>query len=407
MSVDNWSNHQLWYSRTTTIPERSRLHPLEPIGVGTPTVESLTSYVARLAAAHRVPTGIFLAQEVAPQVSRYQGNQHQGLSRWFFRVFFNDTGAWNGMGIMASEPVHVLEARTKQHQLRFLTLLSWANVLPSRGLLRTNKAWCPVCYDDWERCGKPIYEPLLWSLQVVTTCPFHQQVLWHQCPNCQRLLYPLEWNSRPGFCSRCQQWLGVNSILTNGDTSVDASPVEQPDWDWQIFVVYSVGKILELAPALKSPPPRENLALAIDLCIQEATNGNAKAFADLMYLSASVPGEWRCGQALAQLGLLLRVCWCLSIPLEDVLTGQVVKHQPLSLKVLPITQQRRKTNRRFDAVKVQTFLEAALSFEPPQSLRQVAATLGYDPGDISRFFPDLCHQISARYRLYKQVIRKS
>jgi hypothetical protein len=34
------------------------------------------------------------------------------------------------------------------------------------------------------------------------------------------------------------------------------------------------------------------------------------------------------------------------------------------------------------------FLEAALSFEPPQSLRQVAATIGYDPGDISRFFPD-------------------
>ncbi len=407
MSVESWSHHQLWHLKTTTIPERSRLHPLEPIDVGTPTVESLTSYVARLAAAHRVPTGILLAQEVAPQVSRYQGNQHQGLSRWFFRVFFNDTGAWNGMGIMANEPVHVLEALTGQHQLRFLTLLSWANVLPSRGLLRTNKAWCPVCYDDWERCGKPIYEPLLWSLQVVTTCPFHQQALWHQCPNCQRPLYPLEWNSRPGFCSRCQQWLGVSSFLSTGETSFDASPVEPPDWEWQIFVVQSVGKILEQAPFLESVPARENLAFCIDLCIQKATNGNAKAFADLMYLSASVPGEWRCGQALAQLGLLLRVCWCLSIPLVDFLTGRVVIEQPLSLKVLPRTQQRRKTNRRFDALKVQMFLEAALSFEPPQSLRQVAATIGYDPGDISRFFPDLCHQISARYRLYRQAIRKS
>lgn len=54
-----------------------------------------------------------------------------------------------------------------------------------------------------------------------------------------------------------------------------------------------------------------------------------------------------------------------------------------------------------------TVLEAALSLEPPQSLRQVAATIGYDPGDISRFFPDLCHQISARYRLYRQTIKKS
>lgn len=406
MAVESWSSQQLWNSKTTKIPERSRLYPLPPIGLGTPIVESLTSYVARLAAAHRVPTGVFLAQEVAPQISRYQGNQHQGLSRWFFRVFFNDTGAWNGMGSMASEPVNVLQALTGQHQLRFLTLLSWAKVLPSRGLLRTNKAWCPVCYNDWERSGKPIYEPLLWSLQVVTTCPIHQQILSHQCPHCHRSLYPLEWNSRPGFCSRCQQWLGM-TLEATCDTSALAAPVEPPDWEWQIFVVQSVGQILAQAPLVKPPPVRENLAFCIDLCIKEATNNNAKRFADLIYLSSSVPREWRSGQALAQLGLLLRVCWCFSLPLLDVLTGQVVIVQPLSLKVLPIALQRKKTNRRFDAVKVQTFLETALCFEPPQSLRQVAATIGYDPGDISRFFPDLCHQISARYRFYRQVMRKS
>ncbi|MEM9271562.1 MAG: hypothetical protein AAGA80_01180, partial [Cyanobacteria bacterium P01_F01_bin.143] len=33
-------------------PTRSRLYHLEPVGIGTPHVESLTSYISRLAEAH-------------------------------------------------------------------------------------------------------------------------------------------------------------------------------------------------------------------------------------------------------------------------------------------------------------------------------------------------------------------
>lgn len=400
--VESSAHNEVWYSTKAVMPPRSRLYPLRPLGLGTHEVESLTSYLARLAAAHRIATGVFLAQEVAAKISRYEGNQYQGLSRWFFRVFFNDTGAWNGTGIMASEPVQVLQALANQRDLHFLTLLTWANVLPTRGLLRTNKAWCPLCYDNWDNFGLPIYEPLFWSLSVVTICPLHQQVLLQQCPNCGRSLYPLEWNSRPGYCSRCQQWLGISST----ETTSSSDALTTVDWEWQTFVVHSVGEILAAAPKLPRTPARENLATGIDLCIKSATDGNARAFADLICLSNSVPGEWRTAQALPQLGLLLRVCWCLSIPLLDFLMGKVVIHQPLSFRALPPCQQKRKINRRFDCTKVLSCLETALKEEPPQSMRQVAAAIGYDPGDISRFFPDLCHQISARYKQYKQATRK-
>src|SRR5436305_2454272 len=46
------------------IPSRSRLYHLEPIGIGTPYVESLTSYINRLARAHCVLSGKLIAQEV-------------------------------------------------------------------------------------------------------------------------------------------------------------------------------------------------------------------------------------------------------------------------------------------------------------------------------------------------------
>jgi hypothetical protein len=46
-----------WSLSISPIPPRSRLYALEPIGVGTALVESLSSYVARLAEAHSISVG--------------------------------------------------------------------------------------------------------------------------------------------------------------------------------------------------------------------------------------------------------------------------------------------------------------------------------------------------------------
>ncbi len=61
---------ELWNLEKPLIPQHSRLYHLKPIGVGTPYVESLTGYVARLAEAHCVPTGILVLSEIAPFVKK-------------------------------------------------------------------------------------------------------------------------------------------------------------------------------------------------------------------------------------------------------------------------------------------------------------------------------------------------
>jgi hypothetical protein len=50
--------YEMWDITSPDLPPCSRLYPLEPIGVGTPLVESLTGYIARLAEAHCVSTGV-------------------------------------------------------------------------------------------------------------------------------------------------------------------------------------------------------------------------------------------------------------------------------------------------------------------------------------------------------------
>ncbi|MBE9207605.1 hypothetical protein IQ244_13955 [Nostoc sp. LEGE 06077] len=79
-----------------SIPQRSRLYQIEPISIGTPLVESLTGYIARLAEAHSLFPGVLLERELAPVVKKTYGSTN--LSK-----IYPFTGALNGTGVMAIE----------------------------------------------------------------------------------------------------------------------------------------------------------------------------------------------------------------------------------------------------------------------------------------------------------------
>jgi len=55
-----------WDLTRPTIPSRSRLYSLEPVGIGTPETESLTSYVSRLAEAHSVRVHDLVVHKLLP-----------------------------------------------------------------------------------------------------------------------------------------------------------------------------------------------------------------------------------------------------------------------------------------------------------------------------------------------------
>jgi len=188
MSTVTYEN---WNLEPPLCPLRSHLYSLEPCGIGTPQVESLTGYIARMAEAHCVLTATLISQEFASLSKPSQG-------RSYLHDMSSRTEALNGTGRMAKNLVEMLEGLTLRNDLRFLTLLFWADVLPKRGLLRRTRAWCPACYHQWRTKGQAVYEPLLWTLQVVAICPDHQQHLVFQCPHCQRQLPLLAWQSRPG-----------------------------------------------------------------------------------------------------------------------------------------------------------------------------------------------------------------
>lgn len=385
---------EFWDLTLPVTPSRSRLYSLEPIGIGTDGVESLTGYVARLANAHYVPVGTLIANELHSLVTQTQKHSYLHQIRGCTEVL-------NSTGQMAWDVVYALEDLTLRHDLHYLTLVQWANVLPVKGLLRHNRVWCLECYGEWQRNQKIVYEPLLWAFSVVSICQHHKRKLSSKCPFCNHELSPLSWHSQPGYCSKCHHWLGSENIIA----TQELPPLEL---DWQAWVIKNIGELLAYTSCMSVTPERERVASAFRLCITKTTQGNIAAFARKLGLLKSAVWQWQSGKALPQLFVLLKICHALGISLlEFLFNPEILGNSSCLIKKsysLPGASQRPPG--KVNKTNVQQYLENALLEEPPPSMVAVAKDLKINPRSLRRRFPRLCTAISNRHLDYREKIRE-
>ncbi len=397
--------YDAWDTSPPVLPRPTRLYSLTPIGVGTPMVESLTGYVVRLAEAHCVSAGLLYWKEIRTLTGK--GNI------FTFRVTNGNgysTHTINGLGAPAADFVRVLERLTGQHNLRVLTLLPWAQVLPKAGLLRRARAWCERCVQAWHQANQPLYEPLLWTLQAVTVCPYHQRPLCHQCPHCACPLGPLDWRSRSAYCSRC-----AHTLVPHAVESVHTLPSH--DLQWATWVANACGDLLAATAQMDCPPARDRLAHTIGRCIEHTSAGNASAFARLLQVGRGDVSRWQRGKAVPRFTLLLRMAYGLRTSLLDFLLGSpgamaaggVVRAAPVALPS-PTHRQTAQAGRRRNGPEVSRILHAALTENPPPSVRAVLKRLGDAASTVRYHFPDLCRTIArqhAEHRARCATVRKA
>ncbi|MBE8969349.1 TniQ family protein [Nostocales cyanobacterium LEGE 12452] len=379
------------------IPKRSRLYHIQPIGIGTHLIESLTGYIARLAEAHCLPPGVLMTKELAPLINKSYGcvNLHR---------IYNLTGALNSTGVMASDLVQALETLTQQKNLHFLTWLTWSEVFPSRNLLRPHRAWCPFCYQEWHVTGQVIYDPLLWTLDGVLVCPNHQQPLSQKCPHCSENNFLLAWRSRPGYCSKCLRWLGLplETQLSDRKESI------QDELDFQIWIAKTVGELLAQSPSLKFSPLKDSIAKALCVYVDLVSEGNIAAFARQLQIPRNTVWLWCKGHCLPSMKALLQICYCLKVSILDFISQGIEPINSCEAMRLPPSQiqtKPRANSKPFDANRVMQFLEEVLASNecPSPSMEEVARRVKCDRRTIYRHFPNLCRAISAKYLNYRKA----
>src|SRR5437667_7845365 len=116
--------YEAWDLSPVQMPARSTLYALEPIGVGTAFVESLTSYIARLASAHCVFVGVLMNKFLALALMDLFPDRSK--TSLLVTNGGRQPKALNGANICTLNAVQVLEHFTQRQGLCFLTLLTWS-----------------------------------------------------------------------------------------------------------------------------------------------------------------------------------------------------------------------------------------------------------------------------------------
>lgn len=393
-------NHYHTYSyldlNTTTfeLNDRSYLYRIPPIGIETPSVESLTSLITRLSEAHCVPTSVLISKTISPALKKIflKSKDSRGL-----RAFFNRSHALNGYGDMAEDFIQALERLAFQNNLQFLTLSNWKGVLVEKGLLRNIKVWCPLCYQEYRNSKKTVYDHLLWTIKEVNVCPVHQHPLQVTCPHCGRENTWLTWDIRVGYCPNCQCWLGTNYRDVSSNIS-----------EWDLWVARNVGDLLAMEPLTLLTP--FDVRQAVFQLVNGVTHGNITAFARLLKMPKNTIWSWYTGKVSPSLLALLKMSYLFQIPLRDFLTNQYAPAlRPIPINNSPLKNSQRQSPLSGDLHQIEMVLSKVLA-QPAESLptiKELADSLGIHRRVLNRHFSDLCKALVDKRRQYRRTVHLS
>jgi DNA-binding Lrp family transcriptional regulator/DNA-binding phage protein len=310
----------------------------------------------------------------------------------------NAAPAINALGVTASGLVGLLERATLREDLRFTTMLIWADILPTKKLIRPLRAWCPLCYQEWADNGHIVYEPLIWSLAPIKACIKHGLPLTERCHRCGRSNHHLDNASKPGHCSRCKRWLGTPPEKSSFDHIV-----RDADMEYQSWVIEAVGELISSAPSLPSAPQRANVAIIVSKLIDVGFYGRVSEFARLVKMDTATIHQWLNGRQLPKLESLLTICRQVGIRLKELLCREIPTTLNFTNKYKPLPEDHtRPTGVRWvnwGMAEIQ--LNAALEENPPPSFTRIAKRLGCNRNSIINRFRELSVKISSRFLEYK------
>lgn len=410
--------YDLWNLTTPTLPPRSRLFSLPPIGTGTSQVESLTSYIMRLAESHTVSVRTLITREIFPHLPNGPKD-----------TTFEKLHSLNGMGSCFEQWVKALGKLTARNDLRALTLLRWQNTFYSGGVLRRHRTWCPLCFQKWRDCALPIYECLLWGLTPVTVCPIHEVSLEEQCPHCKQPMLPLSAHARPGFCAQCNRWVGGHS--TSG---------LNPPTDDQLWLAKTLGNLLAFGGTTNSESGPRYALHNLQRILLELADGNQRLLGRVARISAGTPIGWLRRDSLPSLPSLIRICQTLRLPITRLVSEEITEHDPdwVMAKQIIVAKQvafaactkaLKHVKREYPITRVVTpskplspeervsskaeiksCLQANLKHDEPLSIAEVFRKLGYySPSRGRAWFPELCAATKTkreqRVEVYQQELR--
>lgn len=312
------------------LPERSALFSLVPIGIGTSGVESLESYVCRLALQHGVPRRT---------LERYI--HHQGETLYLDVAGPPRLDCPSKIGRTFAERLARL---TLQPAVLSLGLNRFEGAIADMHTLRRNRAWCGCCFHDARVAGVPAHLPLLWSFACYPRCIIHDRLLETECRACKRRSDPSNsWSRAIDHCPWCNADLAT-------DSKAPPRTFAELAWKGDKSTEMRCGQILATFVAQASMNGQPQRKADLQRVVDSATaRGVARTVADLTRRSglaeSTLYSVLRKGNAPA-LTVLMRVATAAGVSMYGVLDpsawcDDAVSHPAWSLGDQPRMSKRR------------------------------------------------------------------
>jgi hypothetical protein len=357
-------------------------------------VESLTSYLARLASAHCLPVQPLLIEILAPELKISK------IDHTFSRFFKECACSVNGLGQYAEDFQITLERLTLREDLSQLTMLPWKSVFDpgGKGLNKPHKTWCPSCFREWEENGGPLYEPLIWTLSSVHTCEKHRIGLRSSCSECGSIQPILARIMPIGCCSSCGSRLWSRDVV--------GCESEKQCISRNLWFVESIGELLSASPFESSIASHKSFQLAVSDVIRHLGISNTKDLDRAIGFGESTRAQWRRGRGKPRFDYFLLFCFKTGINPKNMLchsSDEFLKYCRLPVDDGDSHNGKHSSERKPLRKEIVDEIDRVLSSDEPPSLREFSKRLGVGIGFLRYRFPNESKMIAARY---KERLRK-
>jgi len=359
---------------------RSIFYGLPLMGIGTPEVESLRSYLLRLAAEHSM-----IPRELVMTVASRQAH---------FRPDANLNVIWRGFPVSGTsdraERLATMLSEATGVDLVPATLARFRQVISARRLCHAQTSrYCPECVRRRVEDAH-VHAPLLWELQVVNACPVHGSRLRStaECsaPSSARLAVNRR-VSLPGVCGQC------------GSIGFRCTSASDLAGERDLWVAIQASKLLALSATESSSLTREMLTAGIREVVNMRFDGKPVRAATQARLARATVLHWLEGTEAVELAALFELAHLADADVPELFRGRYVEvgraaelHMSSEMtRILPPRYERR------DWTSVQAALVDAANDVSMPSLLSLLAPFGIDYSDARRRFPTECRTVARRH----------
>ncbi|WP_108671562.1 TniQ family protein [Peribacillus acanthi] len=369
------------------VPPRSKLYNLEPIGMGTPYVESLTSYISRLAECHSMNLTTLVCKTFIPFIkteSRKNSFMNGSIGP--------KTKYINGNSSISLEYVSALEELTTRNDLIFLTMNSWSGLF-SNNVIGESRKWCPNCLDEAKNNGSEIYEPLIWYIKGINICDKHQVLLEDSCLICGKKLNFLHANFIVGHCQYCLNWLGYKSQTTNVD-----------NLKYQQFLLDTFKTLIAKGQNLNTNPTKQRIGYILKKIMDVNNFRSINEFGNFLGLHPTLMQQWISNKSKPSIDCIFKIYNQINLSIYELIANSLKDDLNLEIKDIKKTVINRK--RVFNLNEMEKEFREEIKNNYYKSLKKLCEAKSFNIMTAKKYFPELCEEINKNNLKNKKELEK-